>query len=84
MPGFDGLFNKTINSVELMDINKRRIKVGDSVKLNNRGGSWKVSKIKGETVVLTKNLQTKTGEVKEIRIPRGEFQLNAVQVVGGT
>lgn len=82
MSKFDGLFNKTINSVPLMDKNKNALKVGDSVQLDDHDGTWKISKIKGETVVLDNVLETAEGEITSMELTRGTIQLNSNKAVG--
>jgi hypothetical protein len=82
MSGFDGLFNKTFNSVSLMDKNKNVIKVSDSVQLEDEKGTWKVISIKGENIKLQNILPSAAGEIKSMQITRGTFQLSAVKITG--
>jgi hypothetical protein len=82
MSSFDGLFNKTFNSVALMDKNKNVLKVSDSIQLEDEKGTWKIVKIKGENVSLENNLQTPKGEITSMIITRGTIQLKAVKITG--
>ena len=82
MSKFDGLFNKTIDSVELMDKNKNILKVSDVVQLEDQKGTWKIIKIKGENITLANVLETKTGDIRTIQVPRGVIQLTATKASG--